>query len=287
LLNFSYFLFCVVVVGSLLAFAVEGNHINYAAVVDYNPTTGNILIRSSTATELVPKPHFNYTGMVYEFRLACEAAGVPFPTNFTIQSVNLLSFAPELAELELEKEFFATHPELGSVAHFPLRGIYKPSIVEKGCTYAHVSNCDMEYRNYGQPRNFSDEERTNMALSFGVDWATDEQLEQHADQIHEWMITPAKVPRIIAIHCHFGTDRTGEMVAAYEMKYLHTPLQKFLQRSNELTGRGLIYCYQLICQWLCVRLNVMASKPVDECLACNSIGTDGSCLPDMSFFWCL
>lgn len=40
---------------------------------------------------------------------------------------------------------------------------------------------------------------------------------EQIDQAHAFMIDPANQP--VLVHCHFGKDRTGMVIAAYRMKY--------------------------------------------------------------------
>ena len=271
---------------AVVSVCTEARSIVYASLVDYDPKTGSVLMRSSGAAEVLP-PHFNETGLIDELRLACVKAGVPFPENFTLQSVNLLSFAPELPELEVEKEYFEKHPEVGNVVHWPLQGICYPETMKEGCKEHGVSNCEVEKGAYGQPRNFSSQDILALAKGFGVDWAVKEQLDERVEQLHAWLTTPAALPRVIAVHCHHGTDRTGEMISSYEMKYLNRNFQDFMRSSSELTGRGMYYCTQLAAQWQCIRERILANQPYDDCIPCDAAGTHASCSPYSSLFWCL
>jgi len=265
---------------------VDARSVLHASLVDYDPKTGSVLMRSSGAAEVLPLPHFNDTGLIYELRQACTKAGVPFPEKFILQSVSLLSFAPEWPELEVEKEYFSKHPEVGNVVHWPLQGICWPETMKEGCKEHKVDKCEVEKGAYGQPRNFSSADMEALARGFGDDWATKEQLDERAEQLHKWLTTPDTLPRVIAVHCHHGTDRTGEMISTYEMKYLNRPLQTFFKRSRELTGRGMVYCTQLAAQWQCVRQNLLKSQPIDDCLICNGADTGAKCKPTVPLFWC-
>lgn len=267
----------------------DGRAVVNAAVVDYDAGTGSVLLRSSGAVELEPVPHFNESGLVAELRAACVRAGVPFPAAYTLQTVSLLSFPQELPEYEVERAHWARHRARGRCAHWPLTGIDAPAAAEAGCARCNASACPVGRGAFAQPRNFSAADRAALAAGFGARcWGRHERLGARAAALHAWLTTPAADgrARVIAVHCHHGIDRTGELVAAYELRYRRATLPAALARAAALTGRGLKYCTQLAAQWECVRLRARAALPDDDCLRCDAPGTGASCVPPTLLWWC-
>ena len=268
---------------------VDGRAVVNAAVVDYDAGTGSVLLRSSGAVELEPVPHYNESGLVAELRAACARAGVPFPAAYTLHAVSLLSFPQELPEYEVERAHWARHHARGRCTHWPLTGIDAPAAAEAGCTRCGTRACPVGRHAYAQPRNFSAADRAALAAGFGGRcWGRHERLAARTAALRAWLTTPAADgrPRVVAVHCHHGIDRTGELVAAYEMRYRRATLPAALARTAALAGRGLKYCTQLAAQWECVRLRTAAALPDDDCLRCDAPGTGASCTPPTRLWWC-
>ena len=275
-----------VAVAALCAALVRGRSVINAAVVDYSAATGSVLLRSSGAAQLLPTPSFNQSGLVAELRAACERARVPFPKRYTLQTVSLLSFPQELPEYEVESAHFAAHPDQGSCAHWPLTGLDTPVGLQEACKRCNTSSCATGRDAFGQPRNFTAADRRSLAAAFGTLWATHEALGERAKTLRAWLVEPVAVPRVIAVHCHHGIDRTGELVAAYEMMFKNTTLTDSLRRSAALTGRGAKYCTQLAAQWECVRQRIAARAPINDCLVCDAPGTGATCHAPTLLWWC-
>jgi hypothetical protein len=139
------------------------------------------------------------------------------PSSFYLVDVSLLGFQGEEPDIEAERLFFAANPALGSFVWMPLFGVNE-TVLEAQCQKEGFSReaCNNPTC---QPNAFN--ESVNKAIS------TNSQLDQASDALisrtawlHEMMNSAPALPTIYYYHCECGCDRTGELTAAYRMRWM-------------------------------------------------------------------
>merc|ERR1712130_618491 len=75
-------------------------------------------------------------------------------------------------------------------------------------------------------------------------------------------------PRVVFFHCLCGCDRTGELFAAYGMRYLNMSLTEAIQENELVAERHMYYQFQVAAQWYCEYLRVHGLYAWDDCGNC-------------------
>ncbi|KNC54074.1 uncharacterized protein AMSG_09739 [Thecamonas trahens ATCC 50062] len=118
-----------------------------------------------------------------------DAAGLPWPTHRQpyVVDLSLLDAVKDASKYDVEKKFFAAHPELGEFHLWSIWGI------------------DVN------PNSLGKHERNAMLDVFHL-WDVD-QLSSRLPDLHKMMTTDYGAPRVFLFHCYSGVDRTGDMAA--------------------------------------------------------------------------
>lgn len=177
-------------------------------LVTKNTLTDNVLFRGN-----LPISHstekFQYDNLVTRLEQAAATAGATLPENYTIIDISLINeLTPEEAKnLSTEKEFWRAHPTLGYLINHPIYGAFtSPN------TYPKATRKSLE--------------------RYSLD-----HLNKLITEIHEKLISQNEHPLLLYVHCEDGKDRTGEVIAAYSMRYLEVSYKDALNNANDIAGR--------------------------------------------------
>ncbi|MCY4418494.1 MAG: protein-tyrosine phosphatase family protein [Cytophagales bacterium] len=136
----------------------------------------------------------------------------PYPKEKEVIFISLMNHLQEAADLHAEVQFFARkqHAPPGYVLNLPvMEAITKPEKFPKAIRYAIAKKLP--------------------TFSLIPIWT---------EQIRSLLIQKTQNPRIIYIHCFRGIDRTGTMVAAYQMRYMGKSYEEARKESTEMAKLG-------------------------------------------------
>lgn len=212
----------------------------------------NILFRGSIP--LLEDGEFAYKELREQIeRIQPELRG----EKFKLMDISLLGSNPvESWDIEAERRFFAENPELGSFVLWPTWGT-NSSALALACSSANISAEDCQNPTM-QPAEYRRHKRTShvvdlLARDFLVDRLSDGLMER-TSKIRSWLSGTYDVPLVIYFHCECGCDRTGELSAAYAIRYLNVSFTHAMDVNVKLIERTIGYCNQVTTQWLCLSL---------------------------------
>ena len=184
---------------------------------------------------------FDYSTLQADIISAGKEAGVKVPTSFYIIDVNLLNlrYTSDVNKLEEEFDYFKTHPDLGRLVFWDTGG------TEVSQTDEAIST-DVEFKTY---------------LAQNIDGWLGDNLDTRVDSLRQMLnngksLIGASAPIVIYVHCVAGCDRTGELIGAYEMRYLDKSWNDVNSESVNFCDGQPISCenYRAL-QWYCHWLN--------------------------------
>jgi hypothetical protein len=119
------YLVLVLVVCTASVQLVSAESLQYSKVqlIDYAPTTGNLLFRGNEAVNETSGT-FQYDLLVQYMQMRAANASVPFPASFYLVDLSFLNHIKkeERVDLSIEKSFFRHNPKLGELVHHFLMG---------------------------------------------------------------------------------------------------------------------------------------------------------------------
>jgi len=170
------------------------------------------------------------------------------PSTFTLVDVSLLGFEGEEPDIEVERSFFAANPSLGSFVWMPLYGVNE-TVLEALCKKDGFSRQDCSNPTC-QPNVYAATVNKAISANGGLDQASDTLITRTA-WLRKMMTSAPSTPTVYYYHCECGCDRTGEMTAAYRMRYLGKNFTQVMMDDVSLVGRTLDYENQVASQWFC------------------------------------
>ena len=173
---------------------------------------------------------------------AGELANVSVPEPFFyIVDVNLLNIenGDDFSRVWTEYDFFEDNPGLGQLQYWPTRGTDTKS-TDKSI--------------------ISDEEFRDILAKNANVWLRDP-LVDRVDQLRLWLNSSESQlgisdPIVIYVHCSGGCDRTGEMIGAYELRYMNMSWEEVNLNNNERCEGSPNSCINYeSTRWYCLWLN--------------------------------
>lgn len=207
------------------------------------------------------------------FRLARHNHGMPSEYNLVV--VSLLTDEEHI--LEAERRYFesaeaAAHGD--EFRHWPIYGT-NSTHVRAVCEAVGVPS---EECPGSQPANFTASALRKMSLAFEPALDSDNLLEL-VTQLRKDLRPHSHVPNLVYIHSVDGSDRTGEVAAAYAMRYLRQTFTIAMEYDVNVPTppRNIEYGYQVYLQWFCSYLehNGLYAHG-DDCLMCGPFACDGN-----------
>ncbi len=170
--------------------------------------SGNCLFRSNLP---VTNAKFAYDDLVQSMRRAYRARiGLSLPMRFELVDVSLLNWFTDSQALQIEQGFFKLHPEKGKFVHHAIYGaISSPEAYPE-----------------------SIKEWLEIVPSMG-------EINDLQNTLGDMINTVHDQPQMIVVHCRAGHDRTGEVIAAFQMRYLNMSYQEAYAKANAVAGRPL------------------------------------------------
>ena len=177
--------------------------------------------------------------LIQGLQITAEKENVTLPETFIVGDLSLLTV--EWDALYSEAQFYLDNPDLGFFSHWPQFG-----------TNLNASDLDENTRNYVAdfaPQPYGD------------------YLEMLMDLLPVWLATPSEESVVYYIHCQSGKDRTGQVSAAYYIRWLGATWNDAMYYDQSCVGENRELSPPLACgaQWYCYQLN--NTKSTGDCLA--------------------
>lgn len=210
-----------------------GSHFNPALVhlVDHDTNTGNFLFRGNMP---IAGQALSYQQLLTAMRSA--SPGAPLPAKVYVVDVSLVNTVnpAEAADLKIEGAFWQQNPTLGKLINHPV------------------------YGSLSSPNDYPSAVRKRLekipTLSRIDDLVVDLQALLKMPQM-------SGIPLAIYIHCEAGKDRTGEVAAAYSMKYQGVPYSEAYANANSVAGRTISKFSRNDLQWYAYYLKDVRKVP--------------------------
>lgn len=205
--------------------------------MDYYPrdVPRNFLFRGSMPTNAST---FAYQLLVDTMETVVAKQNLTLPKNFSLIDISYLNVFEE-SDLKIEKDFFKSHPELGSFEKIPIYGTLDPPPQE-----------DLEF--------------IKSAVKLYIE-ASHDQLPRVMQRFHS-LLTQQPGPVLIFTHCEAGTDRTGEVSGAYYLKHLNMTFSDALYIDNHVQHRDMYKTSRNALQWYCFYLKFVEDFSHLNCL---------------------
>jgi len=173
---------------------------------------------------------FAYDQLVQEMNQSALNSSVVLPESFLLYDINLLdpSKKDEEADIIMERDWFAAHPDKGSFINYEIVGEKK------------------------SPSFYKKKELKELAISFDQ-WSADK-LPAFLETIHATVTAESTVPTFTYIHCMCGCDRTGEVAGAYYMQYMGYSFKEAHDLDKEIAGREIETPSLNALTWFCYYL---------------------------------
>ncbi|WP_066015862.1 dual specificity protein phosphatase family protein [Endozoicomonas atrinae] len=201
-------------------------------LVAYNEQTGNYLFRGNMPLN---SETFAYDELLGIMNVRSqEELGALLPESVKIIDVSLVNSIEKSEKRHLEKErsFFAQNPELGEVINRPIYGIP-----------ISVKHTHRKWRKH-----------------FSKKWGKDK-LESLINNLSTWLNKNQDIPVIIYVHCEAGFDRTGEVIAAYQLRFQGKSYHEAYQNAVEVAGRNISSFSKHGLQWYAYYLREVTRLP--------------------------
>ena len=210
----------------------------------------NYLFRGSSP---VNEDHsINYTGLLSALKNAGEKARVTLPLEYKIYDINLQQWenAGEVPQIVAEYEYFQQNVDQGWFDFWETKG---------------TALCPFD-------ENLGGKDVVDYLARHLDDWLPDT-LIKRTDSLRE-ILTNAWPPTVVYVHCAGGDDRTGEMMAAYYMKWMNMSWSD-VNGKNAIYASGPFGCNNFrAALWYAIYLNLNFGSPTDYELPfpCNNNG---------------
>ncbi|CAI8033198.1 hypothetical protein GBAR_LOCUS18717 [Geodia barretti] len=180
---------------------------------------------------------FAYSEIVMTMRGVAGKFNYTLPANFTLIDVSYLNIFEE-SDLEIERKFFESNPELGKLENRVIIGSFLPPPQE-------------------DPDLIKDIIREYIDISY-------DKLPELMTYFHSLLMLPS--PTVIYSHCEAGTDRTGEVSGAYYMRYLNMTFSDALYIDNHVQSRDMYKTSRNGMQWYCFYLKFVEDFSHLDCV---------------------
>ncbi|GAA4648807.1 hypothetical protein GCM10023116_10800 [Kistimonas scapharcae] len=174
-------------------------------LVHCDEVSGNCLFRSS-----LPQKGNDFA--YGELRQAMQSAyrarmGASLPARFELVDISLLNWFTDAKELQLEKQYFRMNPEKGRFKHHAIYGALS------------------------SPNAYPETMKNWLEVlpSMG-------EISALEDDLGYLISTVNDKPQMVVVHCRAGHDRTGEVVAAFQMRYLGMSHREAFAKANATKG---------------------------------------------------
>lgn len=162
-------------------------------LIDYNPTLNNFMFRCNELKTDDGK--FPYDLLKeYMNDVSLTILKRPLPSDIFLVDMCLLNSITDGADIKLEKEYFAAHPDQGQFMNWPIVG------------------------NLENPHKISESLLKELAVTLG-EWQLDK-LAHRVPALNAMLNYNFTRPAAIVVHCEAGVDRTGEVSGSYYMEFL-------------------------------------------------------------------
>lgn len=151
------------------------------------------------------------------------------------------------------------------VTIWPTHGINEDQF-QKECSNRGIESCPSTL----QPRDMATEDVVMLAKTF-PEWDVDH-LTERVDILHSLVHAPVdgeQLSNVIFFHCACGCDRTGELAAAYGMRYLSKTFTEMYIENEDIAGRHTMYNNQVAAQWFCEHLRTKGLYSFNDCGNCE------------------
>lgn len=214
------------------------------SVVQYIDRVGpNWLFRSNMPLVTLPNGtlEFAYTNLTAFMNVrAVAATGTPLPPRFYLQVVSFDNIL-EVADTQVEVDFFAANPALGNITFWPLYGQLEPP--------AWVDNATQYYYSH------------NDTALWGLDL-----LPQRLTTLRAWMASIMALPTVYLVHCEAGKDRTGEFSAGYYITWQGMNVTAAWDTDVAIAGRDPEFMSKNAIQWYCLTYGVHTGIDIGNCV---------------------
>lgn len=137
----------------------------------------------------------------------------PLPARYRIVDVSLLNDLTESDALEIERRFWAEHPDDGSFVQHPIYG----SLIDPGDLPTAL--------------------RRTLERGPGLD-----RMDTLLERLRKLLRTPAAdgIPSMVFVHCMAGRDRTGEVVASWRLRFEGVSYRAAVAEAQQVAGRAIV-----------------------------------------------
>lgn len=225
-----------------LSLAVNAEDLLFAKVhlVEYNEETGNFFFRGNLP---VLNQTFALEALSSYMKTRTEEKNLTFPSDFLLNDISLIWLVEEpFTDYKYEMDFWENeeNSKFGTFTKWP--------ISFSGLTLTP----DMMPESWARP----------IAKTFvGID-----DLVGKVQHIHEIMTTKQNKTQIVYAHCHYGCDRTGEIIGAYRMYYYNITVEEMYKRNLEECGRTENYLATESLKWFCLMLEEERNQDFGDCV---------------------
>nr|WP_281417028.1 dual specificity protein phosphatase family protein [Kistimonas asteriae] len=136
--------------------------------------------------------------------------GSSLPARFELVDVSLLNWFTDAQALQVEQKYFRQYPARGRFIHHAI--------------YGALSSPD------AYPDTIKD--WLEVLPSMG-------EINDLQDDLGHMISTVQDRPQMVVVHCRAGHDRTGEVIAAYQMRYLGMSYREAYAKANAVAKRPL------------------------------------------------
>ena len=184
----------------------------YTTTTTINFIKRNLLFRGGSPASRDFKS-FNTSGLFNKMTILSKYNGIEFPDDFWLIDISLLddSKSDDHLVLNIEKDYFRLKTISGLFINYPIIGDeHSPS---------HTHNITLKYE-YAKV----------------YDKRSRDKLPDFVQLIRKLLKSNFDKPLVIYIHCMHGVDRTGEVIGAYQMKYLNYSLDRVIYEDTQINN---------------------------------------------------
>lgn len=174
-------------------------------LVAANEASGNFLMRGNMP---ISGDSFQYD----ELKATLRAKNAELPDDFYIIDVSLINdiIPAEDKHLNIERKYWEDNSAQGELLHHAIFG------------------------NLANPDSVWSVARKKIDKEPSID-----KLDDLVNQINSRLLTKKDKPVVIYVHCEAGKDRTGEVIAAWRMRFEEKKYQAVLDEANQIAGRDI------------------------------------------------
>lgn len=235
-------IFYFVLLGALFLTVTQAEDLLFEKVhlVDYDSTSGNFIFRGNLP---VLNQTFALDTLASYMKKRAEENNVAFPEKFIIHDISLI--------WEIEEPFID----------------YKYEVAfwddEKNQKYGSLTKWPISFSGLVVTPDMMPE---SWARSIAKKFVKIDGLIDKVQTVREILVTKEEVPQIVYIHCHYGCDRTGELVGSYRMYYHNIKVEEMYKRNLEECGRTENYPATESLKWFCLMLEDERSQDYGDCV---------------------